>query len=462
MKALPAAFVFFLLGASAAPAQDVSWWAMFRDDRLDRLEREAVAANSDLKGAVARVSEAQARAGSAGSDRFPTLTAPLSAVRQRTTNTGPVESSRLAGEGFPGFPPNASFSAQALSNTYNDFQAPLEAAYEVDVFGRIGHAYGQARAEARASLAERDAVRLSLTSQVAADYFALRAADSMVAVLRRTARLRADAVSIQEQRVKAGAASDLDLLRARVERENTEAELSDATQQRAELENDLAVLCGETPGEFHIASQPLDSGPPPPMPATVSEPSIVGRPDLIEAQLRVVAATEGAKAARARLYPSVKVRVDYGYDSARTNQLLEAQSREWLIGGAIDIPIFDGRKNSSEFKAAQAQVDEALAAYHQATASALREAEDALSELRQRAAQAEARRRATDDSRKVFEASQRSYDQGGMTYFEVIDAERSLLDAELSQVRTLNQRYAATIGLVRATGGNPGVNSAER
>ena len=431
------------------------WWGIFADPVLNRLEDQAVKSNQDLQGAIARVSEARAAASAAAAGLYPKVSVPLEASRQHTTNTGPVTTSRLVGAGFgAGFP--TSFAGQALQNTYSDFQVPLTVGYEIDVFGRVSHARDQARANAEASQADREAVRLSLTAQVAANYFALRAADSAVAVLQRTMDLRSDAEHIQDQRVKAGSATDVDLLRAKVESANTEADLADAVQERAALENALAELCGQSASTFHVDARPLDLVAPPPVPVTVPAQVLSQRPDLVEAELRIAAANEGVKAARAQFYPAISVLGGYGFESSQDNQLLENQSHTWSIAGAINIPIFDGGRNSADLRLARSKSDEAIEFYRATALKAFREVEDALSALRQRAVQADARRRAAEDARKVYEASQRSYTDGGLSYFEVIDSQRVLLSAELAQVRTLGGRYAATVDLVRATGGGFG------
>jgi multidrug efflux system outer membrane protein len=442
--------------ASAGTARAPSpWWTVFGDSVLNRLEDQAVSSNQDLQGAIARVAEARAVASAAAADLYPKVSAPLEASRQHTTNTGPVTTSRLIGPGFgTGFP--TSFSGQALSNTYSDFQVPLTIGYEIDVFGRVAHARDQARANAEASLADREGVKLSLTAQVAANYFALRAADSEVAVLQRTVGVRHDAEQVQDRRVKGGTATDVDLLRARVEAATTEADLIDAVQERAELENALAELCGQSASAFHLANQPLETLAPPVVPVTIPAQLLSQRPDLVEAERRIAAANEGVKAARAQFYPAISVQGGYGFESSQDNQLLENQSHTWLIAGAINIPIFDGGRNSADLKIARARNEQAYEAYRETALKAFREVEDALSNLRQRSLQADARKRAAEDAGRVFEASQRSYTDGGLTYFEVIDSQRVLLNAELAQVRTLGNRFAATVDLIRALGGSFG------
>jgi multidrug efflux system outer membrane protein len=447
-------------GGSRANASQ-AWWTVFRDPILNRLENDALTANQDLQQALARVTEARLQARSAAADFFPHLRAPLSAERLRTTDTGPLVSARIEGTGatalFSGLlgPKGASttFSSQETSVTYNDFQAPLQLSYELDFFGRIRHTYGQARASAQATEAERRAVELRLTAEVATDYFALRALDSEVEVFHRTVDLRLQAAHLQQKRLDAGMASKLDYSRAEVELDNTDADLNDAIRQRAEMENALAALCGHAASDFRIPSNPLGIIPPPALPTGVPSALLTQRPDLIEAERRLAAATEGIGAARADLFPTVNIQGNVGYESAQFDQLFEDRSHIWSVTAGVSVPIFEGGRNAANLKAARARRDEAFAAYQQTAVTAFKEAENALIDLRQRISQSDARDRSVSNSKLVLDGSEQRYLEGAVNYFEVIDAERLFLNAELSQVQTMNARYAATVDLVRAFGG---------
>ena len=135
--------------------RESAWWGIFGDSALDRLEDQALVSNQDLQGAISRVMEARAQAGAVASGLYPKVTAPLEATRLRTTNTSPVTTSRIIGNSVFAVPPGTTFGGQALSNTFNDLQTPVVVGYEVDVFGRVKHAVDQARANAEASLADR-------------------------------------------------------------------------------------------------------------------------------------------------------------------------------------------------------------------------------------------------------------------------------------------------------------------
>ena len=448
--------------SSAAPGAAVaSWWTIFRDASLNALENDALAANQDLRQALARVTEARMQARAAAADFFPHLQAPLRAERQRSTDTGPLLSARLVGSGaaaFLGGPAGASgtvpaFTSQGVSTTFNDFQAPLALSYELDIFGRIRHTYGQARASAQATEAERRAVELRLTAEVATEYFALRALDSQVAVLHRTLDLRLQAAHLQQKRLDAGAASKLDYTRAEVELDNTDADMNDAIRQRAEMENALAALCGRAASAFRVLPNPLGNIPPPAVPAGVPASLLTQRPDMIEAERQLAAASEGIGAARASLFPTVNLQGNYGYESAQFDQLFEDRSHVWSVIAGVSVPIFEGGKNAANLRAARAKRDEAFAAYQQTAVTAFKEAENALSDLKQRIAQSDSRERAVANSKVVLDLSEQRYNEGAVNYFEVIDAQRLFLGAELARVQTLNARYAATVDLVRAFGG---------
>jgi len=449
-----------LISSGARGNASRAWWTVFRDSTLDALENDALTANQDLQQALARVTEARMHARAAAADFFPHLRTPLNAMRQRTTDTGPVLPARIEGSAAAVFDKalganesNAVFTTQAASVTYNDFQAPLQLSYELDFFGRIRHTYGQARASAQATEAEQRAVELSLSAEVATDYFALRALDSEVEVLHYTVDLRLQAAHLQEKRLDEGVASKLDYERAEVELDNTEADLNDAIRQRAEMENALAALCGRAASDFRIPGNPLGNIPPPAAPAGVPSSLLTQRPDLIEAERRLAAAKEGIGAARADLFPTVNIQGNLGYESAQFDQLFEDRSHIWSITAGVSVPIFEGGRNAANLKAAKARRDEAFAAYQQTAVTAFKEAENALIDLRQRISQTDAREHAVANSKLVLEGSEKRYLEGAVNYFEVIDAERLFLNAQLSRVQTINARYAATVDLVRAFGG---------
>lgn len=443
--------------AGAARARGAAWWGIFHDRILDALENQALAANQDLSQAVSRVMEARQEIRVAAADFYPHLDADLSATRLRTTNTGPTQTGKFVGpvaSAAPGGLFSSAFTTQPLSSTYSDFRLPLKLTYELDLFGRVRSNYGQARANAQASEADRQAVELSLTAQVATGYFNLRALDAQVAVLRRTLGLRQDSLKLEKERLEAGVANQLDVARAQLELDNTQSDFTAAVRQRGETENALAALCGQFASDFRLAERALDDLPPPQVPSGVPAALLSRRPDIIEAQRRVSAAAEGVHVARARMLPEFSIEGDQGYESAHFNQLVEDQSHAWEAVFEVKVPIFEGGRNLANLREARARQEEAVGAWRQTVITAFKEVENALVDLRQRASEADARNRAVANAGIVLKLSQQRYLEGAVNYFDVIDAERQLLDSELNRVQTLNARYAATVDLVHALGGD--------
>ncbi len=447
----------------SAPGDALStapWWLLFHDATLDDLERQATASNQDLARTVARIDEARQNTRTQAAGFLPTVESNLLAARQRTTNTGPILRAQLVGNAGAfgavlgdGTGKVPAFASRGLSATYNDFQAPLTVSYELDVFGRIRHAYASAKASAQAAEADRHAVALSLSADVATGYFALRALDSEAGVLRRSLALRRDAVRLSQERLSAGVAGPSDLARARVELDNTQADAEEVARQRAEMENNLAALCGQPASTFRVAVRPLEDNPPPAVPPGVPMQLLSRRPDLVQAERQLVAADENIDVARAQFLPTFNIEGNAGFESANDDQLFDAQSRALSVLGRIHIPIFEGGRNVADLRAAKARREGALAAYRATAITAYKEVETSLSDLRRRAAQAEARQHAADDAGQVLGLSQKRYIEGATNYFDVVDAQRSLLGAELNRVQTLNARFAATISLVRSIGG---------
>ena len=421
---------------------------MFRDPALDALETPALAANQNLAQAIARITEAREQARIVAADFYPHVGLDFGASRLRTTNTGPLQQARIVAAGQP-----TVMASQLVSSYYNDYRAPLAISYELDVFGRIRHSYGSAHAIWQAADADRRAVALSLSAEIATNYFGLRALDLGIDVLSRAVALRRDAVQLNQERVSAGVANSIDLSRARVELENTQAELDDAVRLRAEAENNLAALCGQPASDFHFPVRSLANLAPPAVPSGVPSGLMARRPDLAEAERRLTATNEQIGVARAQLLPTFSIGASAGFESGKESQLFESQSRALALLGTVSIPVFEGGRNTANLRAARARRDEALAAYRATAITAFKEVENALIDLRQRTAQLAAHDRAMADAKEVLELSQKRYIQGSVSYFEVVDAQRSLLKVELDRVQTLNARFAATVALVRALGG---------
>lgn len=433
------------------------WWEIFGDPALDRLEQQALAANQDLKVAVSRIEQSRAQTRVAAADFFPNADFNGAGTRQRTTNTGPVQRAGLIG-GLPGMAATgpategAVLRSQPLTNTFNNFRAPAELNWEVDLFGRVRRTYEAQRAQAQAVEADFHAMTLSVTANVATGYFNLRALDAEIDVLDRTIGARREALRIAGERLEAGLTGELDVVRARADLAVNEAERFAVQRARGEAENALATLLGRSASELKIAHRPLDARPPR-IPAGLPSQLIERRPDVAAAERTVAEANARIGVAAAAFFPVIRLTGAAGFESADLGSLFDWESRIWSLGPSVQLPIFEGGRNTARLAQARAQYDEQTARYRQQVLVAFQEVENALVDLRTLAGQAEAQERAVAASRRTLDLSNAQYSKGASNFLEVIDAERAQLQSERAATLLRGQRMQASVQLIKALGG---------
>lgn len=412
-----------------------NWWTAFEEPTLDDLEHRLSRSNPDLQAAVARLDQAGAVSLNARSEEFPTLDADASATRERSSANAPLAT--LLGN---------------KSSSYNDFVADLSFAWEVDLFGRLRNASAAARAEAQASGADLSAVELSLTAELATDYFELRGADATTQLLEDAVRDYDHAYEVTDNRYKQGIAAATDVEQADTLRQNARAQLAAVRLQRAQLAHAIAVLVGEPPSRFSIAPAPLAGSPPafdPGLPSTLLE----RRPDVAGAERAVAAANSEIGVARAAWFPVFSLSGAAGYESTVASTWLNAPSRFWSIGPAGSLPLLDAGARIAGDRQAWAVYDEAVANYRKTTLVAYQEVEDSLVSLHRLAEE-----RAADEAaalsakRSAYHADQR-YMAGVADYLEVSTTHTAALQAQVVALSARVSEFQAAIALVRATGG---------
>jgi multidrug efflux system outer membrane protein len=409
------------------------WWKLFADATLDDLVARALAANQDLHAAAARVEEARAGTGVARSAYWPQIGADLSVQRAQGSLT------------TPNSPPDH------LTTTY---RAPLVASWELDLFGRVRRLNEGARAEAEASVATFEAVRLSLTAEVAVNYFSLRALDQEAALIADGVKLRQQALDLVTSRRKSGAATDFDVARAETELALTQADAAATARHRAALQNALAVLVGEPALSFHLAPAiaPL-AALQPAVPAGLPSELLERRPDIAAAERALAAANARIGVAKAAFFPALSLTGGAGYASGDIDRLFTADSRTWAFGPSLYLPIFQGGRNRANLERSRAAYEASVAVYRQSVLVAFREVQDALTGTRLLAEQSAAQDRAVEAARRAGALAQKRYDAGFVNYFEVIDAQRTVLSAERIAAQLAAQRLSNSVTLIKALGG---------
>jgi multidrug efflux system outer membrane protein len=413
-----------------------AWWEIFEDAALNDLERRAVAANQELRAAVARVDQARATARVARSELLPSLDFNPAWRRER-------------------FSPTQEPSFGDLTAT--TFRVPLDLSYEIDLWGRVRRGFEAARADASASVAALHNVLLLLQADVAQNYFASRALDTEMAIVARTVDLRKEQVRLVRSRFEGGIGNELDVARAETELATAEAEAASLARRRAELENALAILIGTNPAAFNLAALPSAATnwnpQPPAVPAGLPAELLERRPDVAEAERQLAAANARIGVAKAAFFPVVRLTASGGYLSGELDTLFNWESRAWTLGPSVSLPIFAGGRNRANLARSKAVFEESVARYRQQILVAFGDVEDSLAGIHHLAKQAAAQDRAVANARRAAELADERYRAGIVSYLEVVDADRAALDTQRGSAQLSGQRLIAATRLIKALGG---------
>jgi NodT family efflux transporter outer membrane factor (OMF) lipoprotein len=417
------------------PAQ---WWSVFGDATLDTLEQQALRENPSVKASAQRLLQAQAQLGVVRASQRPSV----------GVSAG-VSNSRTSAE----TPQGLLFGGRAIKG--NTYSAGANLSYELDLWGRVRRVVEAADAQALAAQDDRDGVLLMLSNQVAATYWQLRGLDTELAILRHALATRRESQELIEARYNAGLSNELDVSRTRIERANAEADLHEVQRQRNLLENALAVLVGASPSEPLLAAAPGAGLPQPPaIPVGLPASLLSQRPDLASSVAGLKAANAQVGVAEGAFYPALSLTGNFGFASESLRNLANGDARQFSIGPlALSLPLFDGGRNRANLALSRARYEEALANHEGRLLTALREVEDALSDVQQRQQQGEVQAEAQQAASRALLVAQARYDRGVSTYLDVTDAQRSALSADRAAAQIRTQRLLAAVAVARALGG---------
>jgi len=426
--------------ADGVQARDARWWKVYGDPVLDRLVDEALAHNANVMLAIARVDEARAALLATSADQRPQVSASANRSRTRVSQRGPTP--------LP----------QGVDPQFNDTRVAAGVSYEIDLWGRLRNATQAARAELLASEAARETVLITLTSDVAQGYFALRAFDGQLEATRRSLAARSEALGMQKKRFDVGDISEFDYRQLQADVAADRALLPVLELQRAQQENALAVLLGKSPraiyeGALEAGSDPEDRTLAIVVPAGLPSDLLLRRPDLIQAEQTLIAANARVAVARAAYFPTLSLTGTLGSESVALSDLFTGPAGMWQAALAAGQPIYAGGRIDAQVQAAGARERQALAQYQLAIQNAFRDVRDAL------VAQAKARERLEAESERVtalrttLRFARLRYQNGMTGQLEVLDAERNLLAAEQNRIDALRSQRAAIADLFKALGG---------
>jgi multidrug efflux system outer membrane protein len=395
----------------------------------------ALAENQDLKIAVERIEEARARYGFQRADLYPQVDGAASASRVRVSETG-----------VPGLP-------SGVDNEGSLYGVGATLFWELDFFGRVRRASEAELALVYATEHGRRAVVIALVADVARAYIELRDFDRRLEISRRTLESRVQYVTLARDRFEGGKTSELDLRQAEAEQFRTSSLVHDFERLVEQKENELSALLGRNPGAIPRGRTLEEISLPPSVPAGLPSDLLERRPDVRAAEDVLASFTARIGEAKALLYPSISLTGAFGWESSELDDLFDSPSQSWSIGANLLQPIFDGGRNRRRVEVSESQQRQALYGYERAVLVAFREVEDSLTDLRQSGL-----RRADEDARvgaeqKVLELAELRYRGGVSDYLEVLDAQRSLFDAELDEATARRDELVALVQLYKALGG---------
>jgi outer membrane protein, multidrug efflux system len=421
--------------SSASPIAYEDWWRVFNDPALDQLERDAVAANQDIRLAVARVDQAEAATRYSRSFLTPTISLGASVSQTREAQDRPN---------------NGNTGGRVA--TYNDVQLPLFFNYEVDAWGRVRRSLELARDMQQAAAADYRFVRLSIAANVAVDYFSLRENDAERGILDSTIDQLQQTVTLVENRFRGGIASELDVRQAKTLLDQTRAQAQALDVQRSELEHTIAALDGRAASDFALPRSPL-TGVPPPIPPAMPADVLTRRPDIAEADRTVAAATAQIGIAKSAYLPRFSLTGGGGFESVSLGSLFAWQDTIASLAASAVAPLFNRGRTRAGVDEATAAFRGSLAQYEKTVLTAYQEVEDQLAALRILSGEAQSESAAVTDAQRAADIAMNRYTAGLVGYIDVLTARTTLLSNQRAAIEISGQRMVATVVLVKALGG---------
>jgi multidrug efflux system outer membrane protein len=412
-----------------------TWWRAFGDPELDSLIDRALKSNLDVRIAVDRVREARALFRDSELDLLPRVTTDASYARSK--------------EQAPGFTSSRVDVEQA--------DVGFDAAWEIDLFGRVRHQVESARADAEAARADLRDAQVTVSAEVARNYLELRGAQARRAVAEENAHTQRDTLRLTEVRYDVGPGDPVDVESARARLNATEAAIPALRTAEAQAAHRLAVLVGQRPGvldeELAAPANLANQAAPTAIPIGDASSFLRRRPDVQAAERRLAAETARTGVATADLFPRVSVTGFVGFLTGDVSSLFKGGSRAWAVSPTVTWPGLDFGGAHARLKAQEARGDESLALYDKTVLRAIEDLQNGLVAYRERQVQVVSISQQVAASRRAAELAHIRYKEGRIDFLRVLDAERTRLDAEDSLAQAQTAANIDVVSIYKALGG---------
>ena len=413
----------------AASFADLPWWQVFQDPQLQELIRTALKQNYDIQLATERINAERAQLSITRSQLFPQA--------QASGNfTGGKE--------------------QHFQSKSNFLALTADAAFQLDLFGKLRRETEAARAQLLATEDAQRTVMLTLVSDVASDYFNLLQLDLELQIIRDTAKTQEDSVKLTSFRLDHGVAIKLDVLQAQQVLDTAIAQIPDLERQIGQEEDAISILIGDYPHGVPRGNPLVEEALPPDVPAGLPSALLERRPDIREAEQTLIAANAESGVAKAEYFPQISLTGSGGGSFGRSSvfsSLMSSQTSIWSYGVQVSQPIFAGGAIRGNLQLAESQHEQALIAYKQAIQHAFGDVSDALIAYQKFHEVRIGQDQVVEDLEESVHLSTMRYQGGTTTYLEVLDGQRSLFAAQLTLAEARGNEYQSLVQLYRALGG---------
>lgn len=413
---------------------DTRWWEQFGDPVLNDLIAIGLAENKDVNIAAARIEQFTGQYITTRAALFPQIDAGASFGRQRISEKG------------------AAPLSSSVENPADAYLAQFAASWEIDLWGKLRRAKESARADILSSQEARRGVILSLVSSIATGYINLRDLDRQLEIAQATVRSREESYTIFKLRFTGGIVSDLELSQVKSQYEEALATIPVIRKSIAQQENALSVLLGRNPGPIP-RGKTIEDLALPLVPAGLPSDLLARRPDIRQAEQNLISANALIGVAKAQYFPSISLTGLFGWSSTDISRLFMGPAQTWSYAAQVAAPIFKGGAIYGQVKSAEAYQKQLLIVYQQTIQNAFRDVNDALIDRKSTMEQLEIQNKQVESLGIYARTARLRYENGYTSYIEVLDAERSLFNAQLSQAQTKGFLFQSVISIYKSMGG---------
>lgn len=415
------------VGTDSTSLADYSWEQLYTDTTLQSLIRKTLNYNKDMLIAAARVKELAAMKRIDYANMFPALGLKVYGEKEGTDENGTH------------YKPS------------DDFYLKLGITWELDLWGNLRWARDKSLAEFMGSIENQRALKMSMIAQVAQSYFELVALDNELSIVRQTVNARRESLHLARIRFEGGLTNETAFRQAQVELARTVTLVPDLEKKIAVKENEIAFMTGEFSYHVSRSKLPEDVVLPDTLPVGLPSTLLERRPDVRQAEQSLIAANAAVGIAYTNMFPHLTLTASYGRESTHLSNML--QSPYHFLSGTLLTPIFAMGKNRAMLKAKKAAYEQAVYSYEKVVLNAFKEARNAIVEFNKTKEIYNSRKLLEKSSKSALDLAELQYINGVIGYMDLLDAQRSYLDAQIGLSNAVRDKQLTMINLYKALGG---------